>query len=130
MASEKDPQKRTTSAAKDIDPQGLEGTSLGAAGSSQEAFSDAAKGRGPEDPRGPGQRELSAGSEQVRGTGSRNNLEPPRGMREGPDRQAHTERMANDNDQAKRQGDLDLIRRTQDGQSQGSRGIERDDRSI
>ena len=87
-----DQPERTTSAAKEIDPDGLKGTSLENAPDAGSAFRESASGAS----------SPSVDSEQVKASGSRLESTPPPEMASGADRDRHAEEMSKDDDTSRR----------------------------
>ena len=85
--------ERTISAAKQYDPNGLEGTQLNNAPNLSQAFE---KGSG-KDGLGPPE---GMGSQQVRDSGSRHDMRPTPEMANDSDRVAHNTGMSNDDQSA------------------------------
>lgn len=113
--------EHTVSAAKAIDPKGLEGTSLENAPNVQQAFE---KGSG-RDGLGP---PVGMGSQQVRDSGANHDMRPPQELASEPDREKHQAGMARDDEAARRAAYFESLAKGLD--SRQSSGRQHDGRSL
>lgn len=101
--------ERTSSAAKDYDPEGLQQSQLNNAPDLGQSFDPASGKDGLGPPEG-------LGSQQVQDSGAQHDMKPTPEIADEPDRQAHQERMGKD-DQAAELAHLEmLMQRVQDRQ--------------
>lgn len=94
--------EHTVSAAKSIEPDGLEGTSLSNAPDMREAF-DQGSGR---DGLGP---PAGIGSQQVRDSGADHDMKPPPEIADEPDRDKHQSDMGRDDEAARQANYFDSL---------------------
>ena len=125
MADNEKPQEQATSAAKEYEPQALEGTSLGDVPSSKPSFEQACSTQD-----GPTRSTVGQGSEQVKGEGNRHDMHPPEEMRRGPDQAKHIHGMMRDDELVQRQAKIDRIKRAQVGLEQGRDGLSKPGRDL